>query len=204
MSGSAHQLASRGWVSASIINAGDGSHEHPTQALLDAATMRRSFGLKLGSDLRDLRVLIVGDILHSRVARSNLLLLRKLGAVVEIAAPVTLTPQGLTELGAEVSHSFEQSLQNKPDVVMMLRVQRERMSGSFFPSAREYASSWSLSGKRLAQVKSDAIIMHPGPMNRGLEISADSADSDKSVIVDQVKNGVAVRMAALYLLLGGE
>lgn len=201
MSGSAHQLATRGWVAASIINAGDGSHEHPTQALLDAATMRQSFGLNVGSDLAGLRVLIVGDILHSRVARSNLLLLRKLGAIVEIAAPVTLTPVGFDSLGAEISHSFEDSLSRKPDVVMMLRVQKERMSGSYFPSAREYAASWSLSGQRLSLVQKNAIIMHPGPMNRGFEISSAAADDSRSRILDQVRNGLSVRMAVLHQCL---
>ena len=201
MSGSAHQLATRGWVEASIINAGDGSHEHPTQALLDAATMRQSFKLNVGSDLAGLRVLIVGDILHSRVARSNLLLLRKLGAIVEIAAPVTLTPAGFDSLGAEISHSFEDSLSRKPDVVMMLRVQKERMSGSYFPSAREYAASWSLSGYRLSLVQKGAIIMHPGPMNRGFEISSAAADDSRSRILDQVRNGLSVRMAVLHQCL---
>lgn len=201
MSGSAHQLAARGWVAASIINAGDGSHEHPTQALLDAATMRQSFGLGSGSDLKGLRVLIVGDILHSRVARSNLLLLKKLRATVEIAAPVTLTPVGFEQLGAEISHNFEDSLSRKPDVVMMLRVQRERMNGSYFPSAREYASAWSLGGNRLAMIKNDAIIMHPGPMNRGFEISSAAADDTRSRILDQVRNGLSVRMAVLHQCL---
>jgi aspartate carbamoyltransferase catalytic subunit len=201
MSGSAHQLATRGWVSSSIINAGDGSHEHPTQALLDACTIRQSFNLEQSADLSGLRVLIVGDILHSRVARSNLLLLKKLGAEVEIAAPATLMPAGLDKLGALLSNSFEESLEHKPNVVMMLRVQRERMNGSYFPSSREYAQSWSLSGKRLAMVSKDSIIMHPGPMNRGFEISSAAADDPRSKILDQVRNGLSVRMAVLHMCL---
>ncbi len=201
MSGSAHQLATRGWVDASIINAGDGSHEHPTQALLDACTIRQSFKLEGSTDLSGMKVLIVGDILHSRVARSNLLLLKKLGAEVEIAAPPTLMPEGLDRLGAKLSNNFEESLERKPNVVMMLRVQRERMNGSYFPSSREYAQSWSLSGKRLAMVQKDSIIMHPGPMNRGFEISSAAADDPRSRILDQVRNGLSVRMAVLHMCL---
>ncbi|MEY4713809.1 MAG: hypothetical protein RIQ37_139 [Actinomycetota bacterium] len=201
MSGSAHQLATRGWVEASIINAGDGSHEHPTQALLDACTIRQSFKLEDSADLSGMKVLIVGDILHSRVARSNLLLLKKLGAEVEIAAPATLMPEGLDRLGAKLSNNFEESLERKPNVVMMLRVQRERMNGSYFPSSREYAQSWSLSGKRLAMVQKDSIIMHPGPMNRGFEISSAAADDPRSRILDQVRNGLSVRMAVLHMCL---
>ncbi len=201
MSGSAHQLATRGWVDASIINAGDGSHEHPTQALLDACTIRQSFKLEDSTDLSGMKVLIVGDILHSRVARSNLLLLKKLGAEVEIAAPSTLMPEGLDRLGAKLSNNFEESLERKPNVVMMLRVQRERMNGSYFPSSREYAQSWSLSGKRLAMVQKDSIIMHPGPMNRGFEISSAAADDPRSRILDQVRNGLSVRMAVLHMCL---
>lgn len=201
MSGSAHQLATRGWVNASIINAGDGSHEHPTQALLDACTIRQSFKLENSADLSGIKVLIVGDILHSRVARSNLLLLKKLGADVEIAAPATLMPDGLDKLGAQLSNNFEDSLERKPNVVMMLRVQRERMNGSYFPSSREYAQAWSLSGKRLAMVPNDSIIMHPGPMNRGFEISSTAADDSRSRILDQVRNGLSVRMAVLHMCL---
>lgn len=205
MSGAAHQLASRGWITSSVVNAGDGSHEHPTQALLDAVTIRESFSLKSGQDLSGLRVLIVGDILHSRVARSNLLLLKMLGAEVELAAPPTLMPPGLVDLGAKLSTDFDKSLDSKPDVVMMLRVQRERMNGSYFPSPREYASAWSLSTKRLSKIRSDAIIMHPGPMNRGLEICSAAADDPRSRILQQVRNGLAVRMAVLSeCATGGE
>ncbi|MFM1950933.1 MAG: hypothetical protein RL418_620, partial [Actinomycetota bacterium] len=146
MSGAAHTLAHRGWIGASVVNAGDGQHEHPTQALLDALTIRQALGLN--TDLQGVKVLIVGDILHSRVARSNVLLLRMLGADVELAGPTTLMPEGIENLGARISDSFEQSLARNPDAVMMLRVQKERMQGSYFPSEKEYASRWSLSGER--------------------------------------------------------
>ncbi len=201
-SGAAHALAHRGWISSSIINAGDGSHEHPTQALLDALTLRQAFG-KSG-DLAGLKVLIVGDILHSRVARSNVLLLTKLGAKVEVAGPTTLMPAGIEELGATVSHNFADSLSRKPDAVMMLRVQQERMQGSFFPSPKEYAANWSLSGERFASLGKDSVILHPGPMNRGFEISSAAADDPRSLVLKQVANGVAVRMAVLYATLSGE
>ena len=202
MSGAAHTLANRGWISASVINAGDGAHEHPTQALLDALTIRQAFSLQ--GELSGLKVLIVGDILHSRVARSNLLLLKLLGADVELAGPTTLMPEGIEKLGATVSHSFEESLAKKPDAIMMLRVQRERMQGSFFPSPKEYTSRWSLSDKRLDQVSQDAIILHPGPMNRGFEISSKAADDSRSQVLKQVRNGVAVRMSVLHKCLSGE
>lgn len=201
-SGAAHALAHRGWISSSIINAGDGSHEHPTQALLDALTLRQAFG-KTG-DLAGLKVLIVGDILHSRVARSNVLLLTMLGASVEVAGPTTLMPAGIEKLGATVSNSFTESLAKQPDAVMMLRVQQERMQGSFFPSPKEYAANWSLSGERYASLSKDTVILHPGPMNRGFEISSEAADDSRSLVLKQVANGVSVRMAVLYATLSGE
>ena len=201
-SGAAHALAHRGWISSSIINAGDGSHEHPTQALLDALTLRQHFSLN--SDLAGLKVLIVGDILHSRVARSNVLLLKLLGAEVTVAGPTTLMPAGIDQLGAKVSHSFDESLAQKPDAVMMLRVQKERMQGSFFPSEREYAKSWALNDERFKSLDAKTAILHPGPMNRGFEISSAAADSEKSLVLRQVANGVSVRMAVLYSTLAGE
>jgi aspartate carbamoyltransferase catalytic subunit len=201
-SGAAHALAHRGWISSSIINAGDGSHEHPTQALLDALTLRQAFE-KTG-DLAGLKVLIVGDILHSRVARSNVLLLTMLGASVEVAGPTTLMPAGIEKLGATVSNSFAESLAKQPDAVMMLRVQQERMQGSFFPSPKEYAANWSLSGERYASLSKDTVILHPGPMNRGFEISSEAADDSRSLVLKQVANGVSVRMAVLYATLSGE
>ena len=200
-SGAAQRLADSGWISASVINAGDGTHEHPTQALLDAFTIGEKFGLAT-YDFSGLKVGIVGDILHSRVARSNVLLLKKLGASVTLIAPPTLLPVGVEQWGVAVSYDFDAALKNL-DVVMMLRIQSERMHDLFFPSAREYSRAYGLDSTRLSTLKPKAIVMHPGPMNRGLEISADSADDIKSVIVDQVKNGVSVRMAVLYELLGG-
>lgn len=201
-SGAAHRLASQRWMSGSVINAGDGTHEHPTQALLDAFTIRERLKESKG-DLAGLRVAIIGDVLHSRVARSNVLLLKKLGALVTLIAPPTLLPVSVDKWGVEIRYSFDEDLEAF-DVVMMLRVQRERMDDAFFPSEREYSRLYGLNSSRLQALSSRCIVMHPGPMNRGLEISAESADSRNSVIVDQVKNGVAVRMATLYLLLGGE
>lgn len=200
-SGAPHQLARHQWMHGSVINAGDGTHEHPTQALLDAFTIRRKLKDDAG-DLSGLRVAIVGDILHSRVARSNVLLLRKLGAEVVLIAPPTLLPVGVETWGAEISYSFDRVIQSV-DVVMMLRVQRERMDDLYFPTEREYARNYGLDSERLEKMRESSLVMHPGPMNRGLEISAESADSARSVIVDQVTNGVSVRMAVLYLLLGG-
>ena len=200
-SGAAHQLARQQWMSGTVINAGDGTHEHPTQALLDAFTMRKNLANGSG-DLSGLRIAIVGDILHSRVARSNVLLLQKLGATVTLVAPPTLLPVGVEKWGAAISFNFDEVISDV-DVVMMLRVQRERMDDLFFPTEREYSRNYGLNNDRIVQMKKSAIVMHPGPMNRGLEISADSADSQQSVIVEQVANGVSVRMAALYLLLGG-
>jgi aspartate carbamoyltransferase catalytic subunit len=200
-SGAAQRLADSGWISASVINAGDGTHEHPTQALLDAYTIRSKFP-DLKSDFRGLKVAIVGDILHSRVARSNVLLLTKLGAKVTLIAPPTLIPVGVVDWNVDVSYDFDSAVKDV-DVLMMLRVQSERMADSFFPSEREYSRGYGLDIARLNSLKESAIVMHPGPMNRGLEISAESADSHKSVVLAQVSNGVLIRMAVLYQLLGG-
>ena len=199
-SGAPHRLAE--WVHGSVINAGDGTHEHPTQALLDAFTMRRRLRGGTG-DLAGLRVAIVGDVLHSRVARSNVLLLATLGAQVSLVAPPTLLPVGVEEWPAATGFDLDAVLPDS-DVVMMLRVQQERMSGGYFPSAREYSRRYGLDVRRMALLPGHAIVMHPGPMNRGMEIAADVADDPKrSTIVEQVTNGVSVRMAVLYLLLGG-
>ena len=194
-SGAPHRLAR--WVSGSVLNAGDGTHEHPTQALLDAYTMRHRLGR-----LEGLRVAIVGDVLHSRVARSNVLLLHTLGAHVTLVSPPTLLPVGVGAWPAEVSYDLDDVLP-KQDVVMMLRVQRERMTDSYFPSAREYARRYGLDARRMALLPDHAIVMHPGPMNRGMEITPEVADSPRSTITEQVTNGVSVRMAVLYLMLGG-
>lgn len=199
-SGAAHNLANRGWVDCSIVNAGDGRHEHPTQALLDSLTIRQRFGVH---DLTGLKVLIVGDIKHSRVARSNIHLLQTLGAEVTLTGPSTLMPIGIEALGAKVVGDFESALAQRPDVVMMLRVQRERMAENQLGSEHEYAKHWSLADERLAMVAKDALILHPGPMNRGLEISSQAADDPRSAILQQVKNGVSVRMAVLYKVLAG-
>ncbi len=195
MSGAPHRLA--GWIRGSVINAGDGTHEHPTQALLDAFTMRRRTGR-----LEGLRVAIVGDVLHSRVARSNVLLLHTLGADVTLVAPPTLLPVGVEAWPAAVSYDLDAVLP-KADAVMMLRVQSERMNASYFPTQREYSRRYGLDRERMAALPDDAIVMHPGPMNRGMEIAAEVADSVRSTIVEQVSNGVSVRMAVLYLMLGG-
>lgn len=200
-SGAAQRLASSHWTSGSVINAGDGTHEHPTQALLDAYTIRRH--LRVGSgDLRGLTVAIVGDILHSRVARSNVHLLTLLGAQVILVAPPTLLPVGAQTWPVQISYDLD-SVLPLVDAVMMLRVQQERMNDFFFPTAREYSHYYGLNADRLKLMKPNAIIMHPGPMNRGLEITAECADSARSVILEQVTNGVSVRMAVLYLLLAG-
>ncbi len=183
---------------AGIVNAGDGMHEHPTQALLDALTMRERKGRLAG-----LKVAIVGDLLHSRVLRSNALLLTKMGAEVRACGPPTLIPLGLTALGVHVTTSLDEAVKDV-DVVMMLRVQRERMHGMFLPSVREYFTLFGLTPARLERAASDVIVMHPGPMNRGVEIDSAVADGPWSVILDQVANGVAVRMAVLYLLAGEE
>lgn len=206
-SGAANVLAHSGWINGAIVNAGDGTHEHPTQALLDAFTMRKRFhGTgSVGKDLSGLKVAIVGDVLHSRVARSNLLLLNTLGAQVHFVAPPTLLPANASNWNAQLHYSLDEVLADeKPDVVMMLRVQTERMNASFFPSEREYARNWGFNADRLRALKPSAILMHPGPMNRGLEIDAISADSSQSTVLEQVANGVSVRMAVLYTLLSGE
>lgn len=200
-SGAAQRLADSEWMSGSVVNAGDGTHEHPSQALLDAFTIRKHLGMG-GSDLSGLSVAIVGDILHSRVARSNVLLLSMLGAQVTLVAPPTLLPVGIANWPATVSYDFDSVIPHV-DVVMMLRVQQERMTDLFFPNAREYSRYFGLNSDRMVQMKSGAIVMHPGPMNRGLEISAEVADSARSVITEQVTNGVSVRMAILYVLLAG-
>lgn len=200
-SGAAQRLADNQWMSGSVVNAGDGTHEHPSQALLDSFTIRKHLGMG-GSDLTGLSVAIVGDVLHSRVARSNVLLLSLLGAKVTLVAPPTLLPIGIENWPAAVSYDFD-SVIPYVDVVMMLRVQQERMSDLFFPSAREYSRYFGLNADRMAAMKTGAIVMHPGPMNRGLEISAEVADSARSVITEQVTNGVSVRMAILYVLLAG-
>lgn len=206
-SGAAYKLAHSGWINGSIINAGDGTHEHPTQALLDAFTMRKRIhgDSSLGKDLDGVNVAIVGDILHSRVARSNLILLNTLGAQVHFIAPPTLLPANLSRLSAELHYSLDDAIESENlDVVMMLRIQTERMNASYFPSEREYSRIWGFNAQRLAKLKSSAIVMHPGPMNRGLEIDAISADSPQSTVLEQVTNGVSVRMAVLYALLSGE
>jgi aspartate carbamoyltransferase catalytic subunit len=201
-SGAPHRLAHSGWVRSSVVNAGDGTHEHPTQALLDAFTMWKHLGESKPGGLEGRRVAIVGDVLHSRVARSNALLLRTLGVEVTLVAPPTLLPVGVETWPVETSYDLDAVLP-KADAVMMLRVQRERMGAAFFPTAREYSRRYGLDGRRMATLQDHTIVMHPGPMVRGMEITADVADSARSVIVEQVTNGVAVRMAVLYLLLGG-
>ncbi|MBB4684632.1 aspartate carbamoyltransferase catalytic subunit [Amycolatopsis jiangsuensis] len=198
-SGAAHRLS--GWLAeagTSVVNAGDGTHEHPTQALLDAATLRE----RLGS-LKDRRIAIVGDVVHSRVARSNIHLLHTLGAEVVLVAPPTLLPVGVEKLPVTVSHDLDAELP-AVDAVMMLRVQAERMYGGFFPSAREYSISYGLSERRQALLPDHAVVLHPGPMLRGMEIAHAVADSPASAVTEQVRNGVHVRMAVLYHLLASE
>jgi aspartate carbamoyltransferase catalytic subunit len=206
-SGAAKILAHSGWINGSIINAGDGTHEHPTQALLDAYTMRKRIHGKasIGKGLDGIKVAIVGDVLHSRVARSNLLMLNTLGAEVHFVAPPTLVPANPSNWNATIHYSLDETLWNVDlDVVMMLRIQAERMNASYFPSEREYARIWGFNAQRLSAIKESAIVMHPGPMNRGLEIDAVTADSAQSTVLEQVSNGVAVRMAVLFSLLSGE
>lgn len=204
-SGAAHMLANSGWVMGSVINAGDGTHEHPTQALLDAFTLRSAIHADArGKGLDGVAVAIVGDIAHSRVARSNLVLLKKLGAKVYLVGPPTLLPNALIKQADGFSYSLDESIATfKLDAVMMLRVQLERMTAGFFPSEREYARIWGLNADRLAHLGSETFVMHPGPMNRGLEIDAAAADSKNSLVLKQVANGVSVRMAVLYHLLSG-
>ena len=201
-SGAPQRLADSEWMLGSVINAGDGTHEHPSQALLDAFTMRKHLG-KGAPDLVGVRVAIVGDVLHSRVARSNVLLLTLLGASVTLVAPPTLLPVGVESWPVKISYDLDAVI-GAVDVVMMLRVQQERMSDLFFPNAREYSRYFGLNADRLKLMSPDSIVMHPGPMNRGLEIAAEVADSARSVIVEQVANGVSVRMAILYVLLAGQ
>jgi aspartate carbamoyltransferase catalytic subunit len=200
MSGAVQRIA--GWLDCPVVNAGDGTHEHPTQALLDAYTLRGRLG-----DLADRHIVIVGDITHSRVARSNVLLLATLGARVTLVAPPTLMPAGVSSWNAATSWDLDHVLSGKAfgdvDAVMMLRVQRERMTSGYFPTEREYATCYGLSPARLDLLGEDVPVLHPGPMNRGLEISSLAADGPRSVILDQVQAGVAVRMAVLYRLLAG-
>lgn len=206
-SGAAQQLANFGWSSSAVINAGDGTHEHPTQALLDAFTLRdRMYGQRAtGKDLSGCHVVIVGDILHSRVARSNVWLLNTLGAKITLTGPPTLMPVGVKTWPVEVNYNLDQILAEAPDAIMMLRVQAERMTGDFFPSASEYVRGWGLTNDRYNTIAdTSTLIMHPGPMNRGLEISAAAADSAQNTVLDQVANGVSIRMAVLYLLLAGQ
>ena len=200
-SGAAQRLADSKWMSGSVINAGDGTHEHPSQALLDAFTIRKHLS-KGANDLTGLRIAIVGDVLHSRVARSNVLLLSKLGAQVVLVAPPTLLPVGIQSWPCQISYDLDEVI-SSVDAIMMLRIQLERMSEMYFPNAREYSRYFGLNSDRIRAMKSDSIVMHPGPMNRGLEITADAADGARSVIVEQVTNGVSIRMAILYLLLAG-
>jgi len=205
-SGAPQTLATSGWISAGVLNAGDGTHEHPTQALLDAFTIRkRIFGDdSRGRDLAGIRVAIVGDILHSRVARSNVWLLTTLGAEVTLVAPPTLVPQDVRAWPVTITYDLDEAVDAGPDALMMLRIQLERMNAAYFPTEREYSRRWGLDAARLHRLPAGSIVMHPGPMNRGLEISADAADSPRSTVLEQVANGVSVRMAALYLLLAGE
>ena len=211
-SGAAYRLANAGWSDVPVLNAGDGEHQHPTQALLDAMTLRRHYlglsgGDLAGKGLNGAHVVIVGDILHSRVARSNVDLMSTLGAHVTLVGPPTLMPVGVEDWKCDVSYDLDAALATNPDAVMMLRVQRERMSsagGGYFPSVVEYHRAYGLNNTRFTNLPERTVIMHPGPMNRGMEICAQAADSAKSVIVEQVGNGVSVRMAALYLLLAPE
>ncbi|GLJ79327.1 aspartate carbamoyltransferase catalytic subunit [Microbacterium imperiale] len=205
-SGAPQTLATSGWISAGVVNAGDGTHAHPTQALLDAFTIRKRFfgdGSR-GRDLAGLRVTIVGDILHSRVARSNVWLLTTLGASVTLVAPPTLVPQDVSAWPVDVVYDLDDAIAAGPDALMMLRIQLERMNAAYFPTEREYSRTWGLDAARLAALPADSIVLHPGPMNRGMEISAAAADSPRSTVLEQVANGVSVRMAVLYLLLAGE
>lgn len=205
-SGAPHTLATSGWISAGVVNAGDGTHAHPTQALLDAFTVRKRFygdGSR-GRDLTGRRVTIVGDVLHSRVARSNVWLLTTLGAEVTLVAPPTLVPQDVSAWPVRVVYDLDEAIADGPDALMMLRIQLERMNAAYFPTEREYSRTWGLDAARLTALPADSIVLHPGPMNRGMEISAAAADSPRSTVLEQVANGVSVRMAVLYLLLAGE
>ena len=201
-SGAPHRLAYAGWIDTPVVNAGDGTHQHPTQALLDAFTLRRRLAGGQG-DLAGKRITIVGDVLHSRGARSNVELLTTLGATVTLVAPPTLLPVGVESWACETTYDLDGAIEADPDAVMMLRVQRERMSSGYFPSEREYARRYGLDAARLNRLREDAVVMHPGPMNRGLEISAAAADDPRSSVVEQVANGVSVRMAVLFSVLTG-
>lgn len=204
-SGAAHRLAHSGWVEAGIINAGDGTQEHPTQALLDAATIRERLVSKArGADLSGLHVAIVGDIAHSRVARSNVVLLNTLGARVTVVGPPELIPSGIEGWPVATSSDLDSVIDKSPDAIMMLRIQKERIKGEFQPASGNYVRNYSLTKDRANRLAEDAIVMHPGPMNRGVEIASDVADSSRSVILDQVRNGVALRMAVLFEVWGGE
>lgn len=214
-SGAAYRLAHAGWIHLPVVNAGDGTHQHPTQALLDAMTLRRhckgtddpAAPVAPGTDLARVRVIIVGDILHSRVARSDVGLLPMLGAHVTLVAPPTLLPAGVEQWPCDVDYDLDHAIASGPDAVMMLRVQKERMSsvgGGYFPSPAEYKREYGLDPQRFAALPPGCAIMHPGPMNRGWEICAEAADSAHSMVQRQVANGVAVRMAVLYLLLAPE
>ena len=194
-SGAPHQLAQ--WVKASVINAGDGRHEHPTQALLDLFSIRRRF-----KDLEGLEVAIVGDVVNSRVARSNVKGLIEMGAGVTLVGPPTLVPKAVSAWGARIEHDLDQVIADV-DICYLLRVQKERQAEQLFPSDREYAACWGLDSKRLSRMKPEALVMHPGPLNRGVEISAEASESHRAIILDQVSNGLAVRMSLLYLMLGG-
>jgi aspartate carbamoyltransferase catalytic subunit len=204
-SGAPRVLADSGWIDAGIVNAGDGTHEHPTQALLDAFTIRRRLhgDASRGKGLDGVSVTIVGDILHSRVARSNVWLLTTLGASVRLVAPATLLPVSTTGWPVEIGYDLDAAIDDAPDVVMMLRIQAERMNAAFFPNAREYSRQWGLDDERLDRLPAATMVMHPGPMNRGLEISANAADSSRSTVLEQVANGVSIRMAVLYHLMSG-
>lgn len=204
-SGAPRTLATSGWITAGVVNAGDGTHAHPTQALLDAFTIRkRLFGDdSRGRGLDGIRVTIVGDILHSRVARSNVWLLHTLGAHVTLVAPPTLIPQDVSGWPVEVQYDLDRAIVAGPDALMMLRIQLERMNAAYFPTEREYSRRYGLDARRLDALPDGSIVLHPGPMNRGLEISAEAADSPRSTVLEQVANGVSVRMAVLYLLLAG-
>lgn len=204
-SGAPRTLATSGWITAGVVNAGDGTHAHPTQALLDAFTIRkRLFGDdSRGRGLDGIRVTIVGDILHSRVARSNVWLLHTLGARVTLVAPPTLVPQDVSGWPVEVEYDLDRAITAGPDALMMLRIQLERMNAAYFPTEREYSRRYGLDARRLDALPTGSIVLHPGPMNRGLEISAEAADSPRSTVLEQVTNGVSVRMAVLYLLLAG-
>jgi aspartate carbamoyltransferase catalytic subunit len=195
-SGAPHQLAQ--WVKASVINAGDGRHEHPTQALLDLFSIRRRF-----KDFEGLEVAIVGDVLNSRVARSNVKGLLEMGASVTLVGPPTLVPKSAAAWGARIVYDLDEVISDV-DVCYLLRVQKERQAEQLFPSDREYAACWGLDSMRLRRMKPEALVMHPGPLNRGVEISAEASESDRAIILDQVSNGLAVRMSLLYLMLGGK